>query len=250
MKTYRLSQDFIRAVIRRIWWVYALVIILVISAIVVGNFYAYQESGMIYWEAIILEVVMTMAVIAGSVFFNIRSQQSILRSIRIELGEDGISRSQLRIPPVHIARAEIAEIRTMGKGLCVQSVDKYRNLAILTGLVDENGAPADAEIRATLESWSPIKPAPASLNVKAILLNVAVLAAIIVIYFAQQIWIVLPLWLALVGYLLYGLIQLRHYQGVDPRYRRNLTLTYGILIFLTGLKIFAYNVLPVLSGLH
>jgi hypothetical protein len=157
-----------------------------------------------------------------------KRQESIWKSIRIDVGEYSISRNQLNLPEIRISRKNVTQIKETNQGLMISTANKFRSLVVPNAL---DQADYD-EIKNTLSAWTPIQAKSKSENTKIILLLFILLGGFGVVLFSKVVWLVLivsVMMLAIYGYYYWLLSKDK---GTDPGLKRSLFIGIIFLAFI------------------
>ncbi len=227
MKIYSLSQQGIsnlrRRFIRRLSAILGMAFLIVLGV----NWWRGDDNWTI---TLIVSIVVFVVVVVITFSRGLQQVKEVWESIRVEVGDDYVARSQVRIPQVHISRDEITKIEEIEGGLCIRTSNKLRTLAIPLDL----DASDYQEIRSKLSAWKPIQPR--SVKVQSAVLLTVLLVGFGVIFISSSLWLVLIVGLAMIGYYGYIYWTVRHAEGVDPQQRRNLLVAFLFPIFVTAMK--------------
>lgn len=230
MKVYSLSPQGISKLRRRL--VQRLSALLGVPFLVVLGLNWWQ-AGDNWLTTVIVSVIVFAAVLAIAVSRSLRQVNEVWDSIKVEVGDDYVARSQVRIPQVRIPRDEITAIEEIEGGLCIRTADKWRTLAIPADLDDRDYQ----EIRSKLSAWRPIRPKSAKARVQNVLLLVVLLVGFGILLISTSLWLVLGVGLVMVGYYGYWYWTMRRVEGIDPQQRRSLLVVFLIPIFIMALKV-------------
>ena len=129
-----------------------------------GSFFAVVfciAAAIVVWNSpdnrpisIIATIIVGAMFIPFGIWRGLKQTKAILESVRIEVGDDYIARSQVRIPQLRINRQEITVVDEISGGLCIRTNNKTRTLAIPNALDEDDYK----EIRDVLASWATIRP--------------------------------------------------------------------------------------------
>jgi len=151
MKTYTLPNNgfpkFRRRLIIRTGIIY-----LIFLAILLGvAIYNSRDS----WPFVLLIIIPIFIVVGGfSNYRLIKQQHALWDSVRIEVGDDYVTRQQIRVPETRINRGEVASLREINNGLCIVSADKVHSLLIPKELDSSDYE----EIKTAVSTWAAIQP--------------------------------------------------------------------------------------------
>lgn len=163
----------------------------------------------------------------------LQQNKEIWESIRIEIGDDYVARSQMRIPQVRINRQEITSIDEIGAGLCIRTADKSHTLVIPNHLDTSDYE----EIKEKLASWSTIQLESPKTNQQNTLLIIVLLAGIGILFLSQSFWVVLITGVLMTGYYAYAYWSLRRAEGIDPQFKRSMLFAVLLSLFITIIKV-------------
>jgi hypothetical protein len=212
MKIYSFSVHGIAQARRR--FAVRMALFVVMAFVIVSVVMAVQ--GGYTWLTLFISVPLMLGICVYSIGHGLKEQEEILRSVRIEVGDDYVARSQLRVPQVRIARAEVTAIEEAGIGLCIRTTDQRRSLAIPAELDSSDYQ----QIKAVLSTWATIRSRSRGTAASNALGSVVMLAGMGVFFLAQEVWLVLTAGLVVVVYYAYTLWILRSSEGVDPKVER------------------------------
>ena len=229
MNTYSLSPsriaEFRRQTIARTTFIFVLALFIVIAI----NLRQPSDN----WITTLIAYGFVTVLFVWNAYRNLRQNEAIWESIRVELGDDYIARSQLRIPQLRINRSEVTSVERMADGLCVRTADKMRTLAIPSGLADDG----DQVIESRLAQWAPIRPVPTGNRVRFFALAGALMLGMGVAFLSPWLWLGLLAMIPVVGFTWYLVWVFYRTRGVDPKYRRSFLLTAVFLTFFAALRI-------------
>jgi len=187
--------------------------------------------------SIIATIIVGAMFIPFSIWRGLKQNKAILESVRIEVGDDYIARSQVRIPQLRINRQEITAVDELSAGLCIRTNNKTRALAIPNALDEDDYK----EIRDVLASWATIRPQPKSSKTQNLLIFFLLVIAIGIFIFSTSLWLVLVSSLFLIASFGYYYWVLRQAQGVDPRTRRGMLIVLLVLLLMAAGKLIAFS---------
>ena len=190
-------------------------------------------QGITNWLTLLFAVPLLLILFGFGLYTALKQQMAILSSVKIEIGENYVARSQLRVPPVRITRADITSVEEIEGGLCVRTSDPARSLAVPQLL----GEAEFQEIKATLAGWHPIKPNNPQARAKSVATYVVLLAGFGVIFFSESLWLVLATAVVVFAYYVYLYRLLRRSSGVDPQYKRTFLIILVFIVLITLSKL-------------
>jgi hypothetical protein len=230
MKTYALSSQGISKIRQR--FLQRMSIFLgVICFVVIGiSYWATPNKGI---TTVIVSVVICVGIMVFALSSVLRQSKEIWESIRIEMTDEYIARTQARIPQVRINRQEITSIEEIDGGICIRTADKSRTLAILNDL-DENHY---QEIKNKLSTWSTIQPQSPKTKAQNAFLLVVLLLGFGILFLSSSLWLVLVAGVSLISYYAYNYWSLRQVKGVDPRFRRHMSILFLFPLFIMIMKV-------------
>lgn len=222
-KKYRLSQSKFPAAMRRNLAWFAVVGFPCFILLLLGT----QEIDTL---PRVIAIITILSVLGFGAYRGYKTQSAVWESIVIEVGEDFIARSQIRIPEVRITKDEVISIVEIRQGLCIKTNHKNRSLCIPMELSDEDYA----EIMAHLSSWTHLEENQSANHISTISSVLFILGFGYIFLAANPVPVTL-IALVLLVYLIYHLVTLRKQEGVDPKYRRVWTRGYiFMIIFILG----------------
>lgn len=230
LRSYALAPGTLRRFLRRMFWRFQLIV--TISFLAFG-LYLTWFSRPILWPRVLPIVVIIALAYFFVIFFNYRQQVRLLYSIRYELDGSSIIYRQVGQELRRLMRADIAQAQQRRDGLWIQNVDGTMNLLVPKGLARDG----DEDFLQTLDAWVGVErkeeARPAS---KVGLLFFAVAAALIILIFINNLWVTVPLGVALfiLGILLER--RLERSQTVAPGTARMYSLAFSFLIFIIIMK--------------
>lgn len=171
------------------------------------------------------------------------------------MGDDYITRRQIRIPEIRIHREEVTAIREIDTGLLIFTADKFRSLFIPVE-VEGHGY---EEVKAALSAWTPVQLKSSVTRAKNAALFILVLAGFGIILFSSSPWLVLVVGLVMAGCYTYSYWILRRSKGVDPRFKRKrdfiivlvflvFIISFKLCVFFGGLELFIDGLLRWAEG--
>lgn len=229
MKTYALSQQGISKVrqrfIRRTGTSLA-----VICCIITGiNLWRAADNWLL---ALIISITLSVGVVAFVSSRALQQNKEVWESIRIELNDDTIARSQVRIPQMRMNREEITSIEETNEGLCIYTEDKLQELAIPIDL-DPNDY---QEIKTTLAARSNIQRKPQEGKTQNFAFYAILLIGFGVLFISTSLWIVLITGALLTGYDGYTYWIVRQTEGIDPKFKRSMLFAFLLPMFITAIR--------------
>ena len=230
MKIYTFSPQGISSLRRR--YIVRMSLILGIVFLVVAGV-NWWRGGDNWFVTLIASLVIFAVVVVIALYRGLQQVREVWESIRVEVGDDYIARSQARIPQIRIRRDEITQVEEIEGGLCVRTADKLRTLAIPSDLDTSDYE----EIRSRLATWQAIRPRSAKAQVQGATLLIVLLIGLGIVFISSSLWLVLAVGLAMSGYYGYMFLRLRHVEGIDPIQRRNLLVAFVFPVFITALKV-------------
>jgi len=229
MKTYTLSPQGISRSRQR--FIQRMVIMFVITfGIIIAL--DYWRSGTVSFTILIISFLFLGGIMAFIVFRNLKRFVEIWESAKVEVGEDYIARSQLRIPEVRVDRADITYVEETGSGLYIHTADKRRTLIIPIELDNADYQ----EIKELLSTWTAVKPRSVMATTQNIMLLVVLIIGFGILFVSTSLWVVLLTGIAMTGFYGYIYWRWRNAEGVDPRYRRNFLIMAAFPLFLTIIR--------------
>ncbi len=171
----------------------------------------------------------------------LRGMVAYWRSLRIEVAEDYVARSQSITASSRIKRADITRIEETRFGLVVRTGNRWRTLVIPAGL---DGADYQA-IRSILATWMPIQPrAPINWSGIAVIV-IAMVISFGAILISTSVWLVLIVGLGLM--ITFGAFLWRRLREKGTPW---LIIRTGISAFLFVVVIIVVKIIDLTSGLN
>jgi hypothetical protein len=203
-----------------------------ISFLLFGLYLAWF-AGPVHWPtAIIISAVIALAYFL-IIFFNYRQQIRLLYSVRIELDGSGIIYHQLGAEPLRISRADVVRVQEREDGLWIETVDPRINMLVPLGLSRDG----DEVVRLMLKKWASVEPLIRnSLDPHRWLRIVIYLLAILILLFANTLWIIIPLSAAVFVYGVYAERRLARVYDFTPGVKRMYSMAFSFLIFVITMK--------------
>jgi hypothetical protein len=235
MKSYSFSSQAIAKLQTRYLWViggfYAVIVCMVV--IMVDSISPDNKL-----TAILATILISVTFIPLSIWRIRKGTKENWESIRIEVGDDYIARSEIRIPQVRIQRQEITGVEESSASLRVHTNTKTRRLVISRILLDANDY---REIRDVLASWVTIRPISTtskSRNLLYLLFFLLPFFAIGLFFFSTSLWLSVASIIFLLGDFGYYFWAT---QGGDPRVRRAMLIFLIFFLFMATGKLLAYS---------
>ena len=203
---------------------------LIFGGIVGWEFWQHRRNG----EGELLTLVLIVVVLIGASIYGISKaiaqQQAIWNSIAIRLGNDYISRQQIRVPEVKIYRSEISKIEENRAGIWVKTSDRGRTIVIPAQLDRADYL----EIKETLIGWQGAAITQAKSNRIELIFAVAYLVAFVALFFAFNIWLHLIIASIILAYNIYTYRLIKKNVALDPQFRKTynkalMTTTFIVL---------------------
>lgn len=243
MKTYSLSPERIEHLRQRLVRRGMVVAVLLVVCLVVLIWWLLPRDSI----STVVTIISSIACLVGAAI-GVRSAtsrgQEIWQSIRVEMSDDFVARSQIRIPQIRINRMDVTAVEEGWFGLLVRTSDRSRSLILPRQLDDADFQ----EIRNRLASWRPIQPRSVWAQLRNYLVSVILLIAFGMLFFSRSLWLVCLAGLGLTGSYGYFYWMIRKAEGIDPRVRRRfiwftifpfIVTVFKILILINGIDLFA-----------
>ncbi len=230
MKTYTLSPQGISRIRRRFLQRMSLFLGIICLAVVGVNLWVIPNNGM---TATIASIIVCIGVMTFALLRVLSQNKEIWESIRIEITDEYIARSQVRIPQIRITRQEITSIEERDGGICIRTDDESKTLFIPSDL-DENDY---QEIRNKLSSWIAIQPKSQKAKTQNAILLVLLIVGFGILFLSWSLWVVLLAGVSLTGYYVYYYWSLRKTKGIDPKFRRSTLISILFLLFVMIMKV-------------
>jgi hypothetical protein len=229
MKTYSISQEGLNKIRRRLTTTFTIVGILFVGFTLWRT--SDQMGSIGFWIGG-LPVLLVFLILYGFMAYRtIQQQQAVWKSVVVELGDDYVSRSQLRIPVVRVGRNEITHLQETTGALCIFTKDKHRMLAIPRDIQGYE------DIKATLLTWASLKSQSLSTQVMGLGLIVVLIIGFAMIWLAPNLWLTLAAAIPMLGFYGYTYWSQRKQKGIDPQLKRAHIISIGFIIFITLIKL-------------
>ena len=229
LRTYALAPQVLNRMLRWTFWRFQ--IITTVSFLVFGV-YLTTFNRPIQWSVALPITALIALAYFLVIFFNYRQQMRMLYSMRIELDNSSISYRQLGQDPVRVMRADVVAACEQKNGLLVETVDPRVALFIPNGLANDG----DQDVRATLDAWVGIEKRVKGELTEGWLLLVGLGGSIIILLFANTLWVIIPLGVVLIGYGMFTERRLAHQPGSSPAQMRSYNMAFSFLLFLILMK--------------
>jgi hypothetical protein len=167
--------------------------------------------------------------------FGVReSIKSIWKSFEIELGNDYVSRRQVRSTEIRVGKSEVKYSQEDSNGLTVITDAKNKLLRVPRTL---DGYDA---VKSALASWAPSRtPLPES-RMRMIAASIVVLVGMVIVLFSFDVWLLMVANIGLLGYSGFTYLKIRGNEGVDPQLKRGILFIIGWVLFFDLVKICLY----------
>jgi hypothetical protein len=139
---------------------------------------------------LVVPVVVVIALVYFVIlFFNYRQQLRLLYSVRVDLDGSSIAYRQAGQEPQRVMRGAIARVLEHKDGYLIETSDPRFHLLIPNGLARDG----DEVVRMALIEWSGIVSLPKRRSPEPALNLFGFASAVVVLVFANSLWIVIPL---------------------------------------------------------
>lgn len=230
MRTYALSPETLRGLLRQTIWRFQGIVTL--SFLLLGLYLALFARP-VYLPTALPIILIVALVYFLVIFFQYRQQLRLLYSIRVELDGSGIIYREARQEQKRISRADITRVRELKDGFWIQSVDPDLSLFIPFGLARDG----DEQVRKDITSWTIIEPPVRQGSMKQRTISwIAWLAILLILLLANSLWVLIPAGVVLLvaGFMFAKRAQ--YLQEIEPGDHRTSTLVYSFLIFMVVMK--------------
>lgn len=182
---------------------------------------------------IILSAMIALVLVIITSSLALKQNDKVWQSVQIEVGDDYIARSQVRIPQMRIERSEVTSIEEMESCLCIRTTNKRRTLAV-PNVLDDAGY---QEIKGVLSTWTTIQPAAPGATIRSVVFVMGVLLGFGILFFSSVPWLTLAA--GGVNSLLLGYVNwtLRHTEGIDPKVKRGALVVFVFALIFTAMKV-------------
>lgn len=166
-------------------------------------------------------------------FLSYRQNLRWLYSVRYELDYSSITFRQRNREPLRVARADIIDVEVDRDGLQIRTVSGSPDLFVPRGLARSG----DEDVRQTLLKWTgsrvpPVPPQPR--RAKALMMGVG--GSLLVLLFANQLGLIIPLGLATLAYGIFLEQRMNAAAESDPGTVRTFSAAFTFLIFVIVMK--------------
>jgi hypothetical protein len=230
LRTYALSPSALRRYLMRTCWRFQGIVTL--SFLTFGLFMASagQPINWLVAGPVVLVIALAYFLI---IFLNYRQQMRLLYSVRVELDGSSIIYRQAGNPPHRVMRGAILGVRETRNGLLIETDDPRLDLFVPFGLSRDG----DSEVRRALAAWSQFEPMRKNHIPGAWWMVIGgVIAALAILLFANSLWMVALLGVALFAYGTYLENRLQRSIRVVPGMVRMVTMAFTFLIFVVVMK--------------
>lgn len=234
IREYRLSEAFFQHFTRR-------VLIRIVPLIVLSTAVGLWIGGISFDVAGMSALAIIAAVLAVSMWYNVKRQHRSMRSFRVRVGDQSVTRIQNGFPELTLTRDQIAEVLETPTALLVAAKTHGVRIAASAQIEGYN------ELKAQVAQLHPIHPQTRHSWSAPIMVGstIVVVGAMVVVYRAKDSRLVLAAATALSLALIYCLIVIQRSPAVDRRTKRT---SWWLLIVLFSLGTVAYSALQRLSG--
>ena len=230
MRTYPLAPETIRTYLLRAFWRFQLMV--TVSFLVFGVFLTTSPNPIHWGWAVSLVVVIALSYFI-LIFYYYRRQMRVLYSLRIEIGSSYITLRQVWREPLFISRADVEEVSEQIDGLHIKTIDPRLKMVVPYGLAREG----DEDVRRELANWLPIVPLPYRVSkTSRLTFWFSLLASLLILMFANSLWVALPLGAFLFIFGTYAEQRLNQTYKVEPYVTQSYSLAFSFLIFLILIK--------------
>lgn len=230
VQTYALSPKVLRKALQRTFWRFQWIATL--SFFVFGVYLASFDQPVNWNTALPLVLVIALAYFL-IIFYSYRSQMRLLYSVRVELDNSSVLYRQLGEEPVRIMRADITAVRERKDGFLIETVDPGETLLLPRGLSNDG----DQVLRAVLDAWVGVdSSAMVQTKQERGLFFAGLGLGLLVLLFANSLWSILPLGIALTGYGVYVERRLTRQKDTPPGLVRSYNTGFSFLLFMILMK--------------
>lgn len=229
LRSYALAPDTLRRFMRRTFWHFQLITAL--SFLAFGLYLAFL-AGPIDWRfagPLISIVVLAFFVV---IFFSYRQQLRLLYSVRYEIDGSSLIYRQHGQEPLRISRADITQITERPDGLWVETTDSRIHMLIPPGLARDGYV----DILSTLQSWKGVDPPPTRSGPRGMLLLFGLISSLLVLLFANTLWLIVPIGLFILFFGLYAERRLTQIREVTPGIQRMYSMAFSFVFFIIVAK--------------
>jgi hypothetical protein len=229
LRTYALAPNTIRRLLGRTFWRFQMI---ALASILGFSGYLALQEGPIQWGVagpILGLIAMTYFFI---MFFNMRQQLRTLYSARFEIDDSSVVYRQLKQLPQHISRANIVQVSERPDGIWIENTNPKSNLFIPYGLARDG----DSDIFSTLQLWVKVEPLERRRRIGGWLVVFGAVGALLVLLFANNLWLILSLGLFILAFGTYAEYRLRKNNSVPFTTIRMYNMAFSFLVIIIFLK--------------
>lgn len=229
LRTYALSPD----TLRRFLWrtLLRFQVIVTLSFLVFGLYLALFAKPVDWSFASLIMFVIGLAYFF-IIFFNYRQQARMLFSVRYDIDGNSIIYRQRGQDVLRIMRADITYVLERGDGLWIETRDPRVRLLIPYGLARDG----DADMLNTLQAWTEVERRADHRNPLPWLLIIGLLGALLILLFANTLYLILPLGALLVAFALFTERRVGRNYPTFPGIVRMYSMAFSFLIFIILMK--------------
>ncbi len=229
LRTYALAPDTIRRFLKRTFWRFQLIALL--SFLGFSGYLALM-SGPIQWDVAGPIVVIIALAYFFIIFFNIRQQLRSLYAIRYEIDDSSVIYRQQKQMPIQISRANILQVHERTDGIWIETTTPNTDLFVPFGLAREG----DTDFYNTLQAWVKIQPLSRKRRFSAWLWLFGLGGSLLVILFANNLWVIIPLGLFFLAFGAYAEQRLKRASNVPFTTIRMYNMAFSFLIVVITMK--------------
>lgn len=230
LRTYFLSPETLRRMIRRAFWRFQFVVTATFLALC-ANFYLLGDP--VNWNVAGPILIFLAFIYFLLIFINYQQQLRLLLSLRYEVDGNSISLRQIGHPTLSVFRADITAVNENDRGVQIYTANPRVHLLIPKGL-SRNG---DEDFHLTLIQWHPDRFTQSTTNrwlSRSLWIGVPI--GLLIILFVNSLWL---FWVAMVlvtGYTLFIEQLLMRALDTQPGYYRMVNLAFSFLFLIVIIK--------------
>lgn len=229
LRSYALAPETIRRFLSRTFWRFQLIAFL--SFVGFGGYLALM-AGPIQWNfagPILGLIALAYFLI---IFFNLRQQLRALYSARYEIDDSSVMYRQQKQLPLHISRANIVQASERADGIWIETTSPTSNLFVPYGLARDG----DLDFYNTLSAWVKVERMARARRAGVWLWSVGLASSLLVLLFANNLWLILLLGLFILAFGIYTEQRLRKASSVTFATVRMYNMAITFLVIVISMK--------------
>jgi hypothetical protein len=229
LRAYALAPETIRRLLSRTFWRFQFIALL--SFLGFAGYLA-MMAGPIQWGVAGPILGLIAAAYFFIIFFNLRQQLRMLYSARYEIDDSSVVYRQIKQLPLHISRANIVKVSERPDGIWIETTSPKSNLFVPYGLARDG----DLDIYNTLQLWVKVMPLERRRRIASWLLVFILASSLLVLLFANNLWLVLGLGLFILTFGTYAETRLRKNNSVPFTTIRMYNMAFSFLVIIIFMK--------------